>query len=205
MTALRLSLPYHDRRMPPELHRADYIVSSNVSRTVQVCRQAVLDARRAIAWLANEGYARIGVLGSSLGSCLALLTTAHEPLVTAEALNHISPYFADVVWRGISTRHVREGLEGHIELDVLRELWKPISPRWYLDRLRDRRTLLVYARYDLTFPVDLSEDLVREFRERDIPHEVAVLRCGHYTSGKAPFKLIDGWILTRFLKRALRA
>jgi hypothetical protein len=46
---------------------------------------------------------------------------------------------------------------------------------------------------------------VREFRERDIPHEVAVLRCGHYTSGKAPFKLIDGWILTRFLKRALDA
>jgi hypothetical protein len=52
LSALRLSLPYHHRRMPPELHRADYIVSSNVARTVQVCRQAVLDARRAIAWLA---------------------------------------------------------------------------------------------------------------------------------------------------------
>ena len=52
MSALRLSLPYHDQRMPPELHRADYIVSANVARTVQVCRQAVLDARRAIAWLA---------------------------------------------------------------------------------------------------------------------------------------------------------
>ena len=56
---------------------------------------------------------------------------------------------------------------------------------------------------DLTFPVDLSEDLVREFRERGIPHEVATLRCGHYSSGKAPFKFIDGWILTRFLKRTL--
>jgi hypothetical protein len=48
MSALRLSLPYHDHRMPPELSRADYIVSANVARTVQVCRQAVLDARRAI-------------------------------------------------------------------------------------------------------------------------------------------------------------
>ncbi len=156
MSALRLSLPYHDRRMPPELHRADYIVSANVARTVQVCRQAVLDARRAIAWLHRQGYDRIGILGTSLGSCLALLTTAHEPLIRAEALNHISPYFADVVWRGMSTRHVREGLDGHIELDLLRALWKPISPRWYLERLRDRQTLLVYARYDLTFPVDLS-------------------------------------------------
>ena len=203
MAALRLSLPYHDERMPPELHRADYIVSANVARTVQVCRQAVLDARRAIAWLAAAGYDRIGILGTSLGSCLALLTTAHEPLVRAQALNHISPYFADVVWRGISTRHVREGMDGHIELDLLRALWRPISPRCYLDRVRDRRTLLVYARYDLSFPVDLSEDLVAAFREERIPHEVAVLRCGHYSTGKAPFKYLDGWVLTRFLKRAL--
>ena len=205
LSALRLSLPYHDQRMPPELHRADYIVSANVARTVQVCRQAVLDARRAIAWLAMQGYDRIGILGTSLGSCLALLTTAHEPLIRAQALNHISPYFADVVWRGISTRHVREGMDSNIELDLLRSLWRPISPRWYLERLRNRRTLLVYARYDLTFPVDLSEDLVAAFREQRLPHEVAVLRCGHYSTGKAPFKFVDGWILTRFLKRTLGA
>jgi hypothetical protein len=203
MDALRLSLPYHDERMPPELHRADYIVSSNVGRTVQVCRQAVLDARRAIHWLAGRGYQRIGILGTSLGSCLALLTTAHEKLIRAQALNHISPHFADVVWRGISTRHVRKGLDGWIDLDLLRALWKPISPRWYLDRVRDRQTLLVYARYDLTFPVDLSEDLVREFRERQIPHELSVLGCGHYSTGKVPFKFLDAWILTRFLRQAL--
>ena len=203
MSALRLTLPYHDRRMPPELHRADYIVSANIARTLQVCRQAVLDARRAIAWLAAQGYDRIGILGTSLGSCLALLTTAHEPLIRAEALNHISPHFADVVWRGLSTRHVREGLDGHVELDRLRALWKPISPRWYLDRIRDRRTLLVYARYDLSFPVDLSEDLVCAFRDLRVPHEVAVLRCGHYSTGKAPFKFVDGWILARFLRNAL--
>jgi len=204
MSALRLALPYHDQRMPPELHRADYIVSANIVRTVQVCRQAVLDARRAIHWLAAEGYDRIGILGTSLGSCLSLLTTAHEPLVRAEALNHISPYFADVVWRGLSTEHVREGLNGHVELDLLRTLWKPISPRWYLERVRDRRTLLVYARYDLSFPLDLSEDLVREFRERGIPHDVAVLRCGHYSTGKTPFKYVDGWLLARFLRKALK-
>jgi hypothetical protein len=203
MTALRLSLPYHDRRMPSELTRADYIVSSNVARTLQVCRQAVLDARRAIAWLASEGFDRIGILGSSLGSCLSLLTTAHEPLIQAQALNHISPYFADVVWRGLSTEHVRKGLNGHIDLDLLRSLWRPISPAWYLERLRQRKTLLVYAKYDLTFPVDLSRELVRQFREQNIPHELAVLNCGHYSTGKTPFKFVDGWVLTRFLKRAL--
>jgi hypothetical protein len=131
------------------------------------------------------------------------LTTAHEPLIEAQALNHISPYFADVVWRGLSTSHVRQGLDGHIDLDLLRELWRPISPSLYLDRLRDRKTLLVYAKYDLTFPVDLSRELVRQFRERKVGHELKVLSCGHYSTGKTPFKYVDGWVLSRFLRRAL--
>jgi dienelactone hydrolase len=203
VSALRISLPYHDARMPPELTRADYIVSSNIVRTVQVCRQAVLDARRAVAWLSAQGFERIGILGTSLGSCLAMLTSAHEPLIRAQALNHVSPWFADVVWRGLSTRHVRQGLEGHIDLDRLRALWRPISPFEYLDRVHDKKTLLVYAKYDLTFPVDLSELLVKEFRARQLPHEVFALRCGHYSTGSAPFKYIDGYVLTKFLRRNL--
>jgi dienelactone hydrolase len=203
LTALRLSLPYHDERMPPELQRADYIVSANVGRTAQVCRQAVLDARRAIAWLARSGYESIGILGTSLGSCLAMLTAAHEPLLRAAALNHISPFFADVVWEGLSTAHVRSGLEGHIDLERLRKVWLPISPFPYLDRMRGKRVLLVYARYDLTFPVHLSKMLVDEFRRREIPHELAVLPCGHYSTGVTPFKWMDGILLSRFLARSL--
>jgi dienelactone hydrolase len=201
--ALRMSLPYHDARMPPELERADYIVSANLARTIQVCRQAVLDARRAIAWLALQGYERIGILGTSLGSCLAMLTAAHEPRIRAQALNHVSPWFADVVWRGLSTAHVRAGLDGHIDLEQLRDVWRPISPFSYLDRVRDVETLLVYARYDLSFPVDLSRSLVQEFRRRALPHQIAVLPCGHYSTGAAPFKYIDGYVLTRFLMRNL--
>jgi hypothetical protein len=203
LSALRLTLPYHDARRPAELNRADYIVSANVGRTVQACRQAVMDARRAIGWLTSQGYDRIGILGTSLGSCLSLLTAAHEPRVRAQALNHISPYFADVVWRGLSTTHVRAALEGSVELDRLRQMWLPISPQVYLDRIRDKKTLLVYAKYDLTFPVDLSRELVGEFQRRSIPHELAVLPCGHYSTGVAPFKFLDGFVLARFLDKNL--
>jgi hypothetical protein len=203
ITALRLSLPYHDVRMPPELSRADYIVSSNVGRTAQVCRQAVKDARQAIAWLHAQGYESIGILGTSLGSCLSMLTTAHEPLVKAAALNHISPYFADVVWDGLSTMHVRETLEGNVSLDELRRMWLPISPLPFLERVRGRAILLVYALYDLTFPVDLSRMLVDAFRRHGIEHQLAVLPCGHYSTGKLPFNLMDGLTLCRFLNRAL--
>jgi dienelactone hydrolase len=203
ITALRLSLPYHDARMPPELRRADYIVSSNVGRTAQVCRQAVLDTRRAIAWLSQQGYESIGILGTSLGSCLSMLTAAHEPLLKVAALNHISPYFADVIWEGLSTEHVRAALDGQVQLDTLRQIWMPISPFPYLEKLQGKHVLLVYARYDLTFPVALSKMLVDEFRRRDVDHDVAVLPCGHYSTGVTPFKWIDGLILCRFLSRNL--
>ena len=203
LTALRLSMPYHDDRMPPELTRADYIVSANVGRTAQVCRQAVLDARRAIAWLHGEGYTSIGILGTSLGSCLSMLTTAHEPLVKAAALNHISPYFADVVWDGLSTMHVRETLEGNVTLDELRRMWLPISPLPFLEQVRGRDILLVYALYDLTFPVQLSRSLVDAFTDQGIAHQLLVLPCGHYSTGVTPFKWMDGLTLCRFLSRSL--
>jgi hypothetical protein len=70
-------------------------------------------------------------------------------------------------------------------------------------RGRDLKTLLVYARYDLTFPVGLSRDLVKAFHARGIPHQVSVLPCGHYSTGVAPFKFMDGAVLTRFLHAAL--
>jgi hypothetical protein len=203
IASLRISLPYHDARMPPELVRADYIVSANIVRTLQVCRQAVRDVRLALWWLRDQGYERLGLLGTSLGSCLSYLTTCHEPLVKAQALNHVSPYFADVVWRGLSTEHVRKGLEGHVDADELRHLWRPISPWSFIDRLHDRKTLMVYAKYDLTFPVDLSLRLIDELRRREIPLEVAVLPCGHYSTGAAPFKYLDGWYLGRFLFKNL--
>jgi hypothetical protein len=203
ITALRLSLPYHDARMPPELQRADYIVSSNVGRTAQVCRQAVLDARRAIAWLAQQGYESVGILGTSLGSCLSMLTAAHEPLIRAAALNHVSVYFADVVWEGLSTAHVREGLAGHIDLERLRRVWMPISPYPYVPRVRGKQILLVYALYDLTFPLTLSRKLVAEFDRQGVDYQLTVLPCGHYSSGLTPFKWMDGLTLCRFLARNL--
>jgi hypothetical protein len=199
ITALRITLPYHEVRRPPELERADYIVSSNIGRTLHANRQAVLDIRRAVDWLETEGYERIGVQGTSLGSCLGALAMAHDPRIVAGAFNHVSPYFADVVWRGLSTQHVRAGLEGHVTLETLRECWMPISPWPFLDRIKDRPMLNLYAIYDLTFPVDLTRHYLQELTRRRFNARVRVLPCGHYTSGRAPFKFLVGYHLTKFL------
>jgi hypothetical protein len=61
----------------------------------------------------------------------------------AEALNHISPHFADVVWRGLSTEHVR-GLDATSRTDLLHAVGAD-QPARLPERLRDRQTLLVYA------------------------------------------------------------
>jgi len=199
LTALRLSLPYHDDRRPADHVRAEYIVSSNVGRTAQVNRQAVLDVRRTVDWLEREGYDRIGILGTSLGSCLSMMAMTHDPRIRAGVFNHVSPYFADVVWRGVSTSHVRAGLDGHITLEALRDIWMPISPWPFIERIDGRPIRLIYARYDLTFPVDLSRGFIKEFHQRGVGADVAVLPCGHYTTGKAPFKFLDGYYLVRYL------
>jgi len=203
LTAVRLSLPYHEARRPRDLTRADYIVSSNVGRTLHANRQAVLDARGVVDWLETQGFERIGIMGTSLGSCLSMLTMAHDPRIRAGAFNHVSPYFADVVWRGMSTEHVRAGLEGHVTLETLRDIWMPISPWPFIGRVEGRKVLLIYARYDQTFPVDLSRSFVAEFGRRNVAHETAVLPCGHYTTGKTPFKYLDGYTLTRFFVKRL--
>ena len=120
ISALRLSLPYHDARMPPELRARG--LHRQLERRPDGAGLPTGGARRtARDRLAGpEGYESIGILGTSLGSCLAMLTAAHEPLIRAAALNHISPYFADVIWRGLSTEHVRASLDGQIQLDTLR-------------------------------------------------------------------------------------
>jgi Alpha/beta hydrolase domain containing 18 len=206
IAALRLTLPYHEERRPAGLERADFLVCSNLGRTLQSMRQAVLDARAAAEWLFREGYERVGVVGTSVGSCTAFLAFAHEPRLAAGVFNHVSGYFADVTWRGISTRHVREGIEGTLTLEELRQYWLPISPMPFAERLLEgppRPMRFIAARHDLTFPADLSRDVIERVRGLGLPLDVAWLPCGHYTSGEPPWVYLDGWKIVSFLRRHL--
>ena len=106
VSALRLSMPYHDIRRPTELERSDYAVSANIGRTISACRQAVVDIRCCLDWLEEQGYEHFGVLGTSLGSCYAFLASAHDARLRVNAFNHASTAFGDVVWAGQSTRHI---------------------------------------------------------------------------------------------------
>ena len=129
ITALRMNLAYHGPRMPPELQRADYHVSSNLGRTIHAGRQSVVDARACLDWLRQQGYGRLGILGTSLGSCIAFITAAHDQRISTGVFNHVSMYFSDVIWTGLSTEHIRKGLVGQVTQDQLREYWSVDQPR----------------------------------------------------------------------------
>jgi hypothetical protein len=205
LTALRMSLAYHDHRMPAETERADYHVSSNIGRTIHAGRQSVVDVRSCLDWLERQGYKRLGVLGTSLGSCVAFITAVHDARVRMGIMNHVSTYFSDVVWTGLATQHVRKGFGDAVTQDELREFWAPISPASYYQRLegRELKSLLIWARYDTTFLPKFSQAVLRAFRERGFPHEVYTLPCGHYTTGRMPFNIMDGLAMCRFAARNL--
>jgi dienelactone hydrolase len=201
ISTLRLSLPYHDSRLPAETGRSDYAVSANIGRTMDATRQAVIDTRACYDWLQQQGYESFGIVGTSLGSCYAFLASAHDERIRVNAFNHASTYFADVVWTGQSTRHVKAGIESVLDLDTLRAAWGGISPMNYFDKFerKPKKILVVYATYDLTFLPEFSRQVVSKFRELNVDHQVRVLPCGHYSTGETPFKFMDGWHLGKFL------
>jgi hypothetical protein len=203
--ALRLSMPYHHYRKPAELERAEYLISPNVGRTLSANRQAVMDARRAADWLFERGYKRVALIGSSIGSCISFLAFAHDPRFSSVVCIHASGYFADVVWSGLSTKHVRQGLDGFIDLERLRRLWSPISPFPFIQRLRGdwRKLLVLSGEYDLSFPVDLTRQAHAELVRCEVPATIDWFPCGHYTMGEFPFRAFVGFRVLRFLLEQL--
>lgn len=204
--ALRLSLPYHDRRMPPPLTRADYAVSSNIGRTMHATRQAVHDIRACVDWLEQQGFENIGIVGTSLGSAYAFLASSYDHRLKVNVFNHCSARFGDVVWTGLSTRHIKASLEQHLTLEQLQTVWDGMSPRFYMEqfaRHQSKKNLFIYTTYDTTFLPRYSEEILACVRSSGAPHKLVVLPCGHYTMGETPFKFIVGYHIISHVARRL--
>lgn len=205
ITAIKLSLPYHDRRAIPGHPRGDHLVGPNIGLTIQANRQAVLDVRRTLWWLADRGYDRLGILGTSIGSCISFITLCHEPLLRAAAFLHASTYFGDVVSHGLTTMNVWEPLQAKVSHDELRRYWAPISPVPYIHKVRGggRKILAITGAYDPTFWPQFTGDLMATVRREGLELNHLSLPCGHYSLAVAPFKHIAGYRFGTFLAEAL--
>jgi hypothetical protein len=112
---------------------------------------------------------------------------------------------ADVVWEGLSSRHIRESLEGSVTLEALRKMWLAISPPSYYQMYsaRKKKAKFIYTRYDTTFPLHLSRQVIEGARKHQWDHDAVELLCGHYTMGEFPFKYLTGYEICSFAKRHL--
>lgn len=206
LTAVKMSLPYHDRRAIPGHPRADHLVGPNIGLTMQAGRQAVVDVRRTLRWLEQHGYGPLGILGTSIGSAIGFIAMCHEPAVRAGAFLHASTYFGDVVATGLTTKTVWEPMAAAgISHDDLRHFWSPISPFPYISRLprEEKKICLITARYDPTFLPEYTDALFAKLRAEGVKFEETSLPCGHYSLGVAPFSWVAGFRFGRFLRRAL--
>ena len=203
ISVLRLSLPYHDRRMAKGHERADQLVGPNIGLTLHANRQAVQDSRRCLRWLEQQGFARLGILGTSIGSSVGYITLVHDEGLRAGGFFHVSTYFADVVSQGMTTTHVWESLRHHVTVDELREYWAPISPMPYVERGMgaSRNTFMVYGKYDPTMLPHLTRQMLDSLRRHGAGPRTLELACGHYSLELAPFSYIAGYrMLTFFLE-----
>jgi hypothetical protein len=207
VSVLRLSLPYHDRRMAKGHERADQLVGPNIGLTLQANRQAVQDTRRCLRWLESVGFNRLGILGTSIGSSVGYITLVHDDALRAGGFFHVSTHFADVVSRGMTTTHVWEGLRGHVTVDDLREFWAPVSPMPYVERGMGagRNAFMVYGKYDPTFLPELTEQMLAALRANDAAPRTLELHCGHYSLELAPFSHIAGYRMLTYLRSTLLA
>jgi hypothetical protein len=205
ITAVKMSMPYHDRRMAKGHERADQICGPNIGLTLQANRQAVQDTRRCLRWLEQQGYKRLGLLGTSIGSSIGYIALMHDEAIRAGGFFHISTYYADVVSQGMTTNHVWESLRHHVTVDELREYWAPISPMPYVERGlgADRNCFMVYGKYDPTMLPELTEQMLNSLRRHGSNPRVLELACGHYSLELRPFSYIAGYQMLSFFRRAL--
>ena len=206
ITAVKMSLPYHDRRAIPGHPRGDHLVGPSIGLTMQANRQAVLDVRRTLYWLRERGYDNLGILGTSIGSSIAFITMCHEPLLKAGAFLHAATYFGDVVATGLTTKTVWEPISAAgVSHGDLRHFWSPISPFPYIARLPEakKKLLLITARYDPTFWPEYTHALLAKLRAERVQFEGMDLPCGHYSLGVKPFSYIAGHRFGKFLQKVL--
>jgi hypothetical protein len=202
-SALLVTLPYHGNRKPRQCVGAEYSVSPNIGRTIACARQGIIDTLCCLDWLAQQGYVRFGIVGTSLGFGHAFVASALDRRLTVNVFNHCCSTVSDALWAGMP--RYRAALESHISQQELRDCWSVINPISYFDQFgrSAKQSLLIVGRYDTIFASDYVKEAIRPFRVMGLDHEVVELACGHRTIGDLPYALLSAYYIAAFLKKYL--
>jgi dienelactone hydrolase len=154
IAGLFVQMAYYGPRRPPGSKLR--LLSTNVPRTMAAIRQTVLDCRCAAAWLASRpevDAGRIGILGTSLGSFIATLTSEMDPRFSRVAILLGGGGLVDAFYdhpQAAPYRRIWELLGGTKE--QVKEVFGPVDPITKAGNLKGRQVLMIAARRDELVP-----------------------------------------------------
>ncbi len=138
------------------------MVSPDVPRTTAAIRQTVLDCRCATAWLASRpelNAARLGIVGTSLGSFVSAMTAAAEPKLGAACLLLTGGGLVDAYYDHPKAKAYLPFAELFGGKAGLKKLIGPIDPLTYAEQLKGKRLLIVAASRDDVVPPSAAKAL----------------------------------------------
>jgi cephalosporin-C deacetylase-like acetyl esterase len=182
--ALFIKMPYYGERRSPTSPRR--MVSRDPHETVAGMTQAVLDIRRAAAWLGERPEIdadRLGVTGISLGGIMSALSAAGEPRFKKVAIYLGGGNLGTRIWefdRPDAEQFRREWLAAGGTRESFLETLAPIDPCTHGHLLKDRTVLMVAAKNDEVIPPESTRALWESIGKP----ELVWLDAGHITAAR---------------------
>jgi cephalosporin-C deacetylase-like acetyl esterase len=165
------------------------MVSLDPEETVAGMIQAVLDIRRATAWLADQPEidgGALGITGISLGGIVSALAASAEPRIGKACLVLAGGDIERVAWQSQALAPVRRHwLARGLTEEMVQAQLRRVDPVTYADRLKGRRILMINARHDEVVPPECTESLWNAVGQP----EIVWWNAGHFT---AAFFLPEG-------------
>jgi len=187
--ALFLKMPYYGPRRVAD-HPAR-MISPDPHATVAGMKQAVLDIRRAAAWLAAQDEIdpeQLGIMGISLGGIVSALAAEAEPRFQKVGLLLAGGDVTKILWESPKTAPIREKwLAQGGTVEGLQDLLRPIDPVTYAANLKGRKVLMLNAAKDEVIPRACTESLWKAAGEPPIEWWPA----GHFSAALYIFDALD--------------
>jgi dienelactone hydrolase len=187
VAALFLKLPYYGPRRDPM--SPSRMISDDPRETAAGMRQAVLDIRRARAWLAQQGELdpeQLGIFGISLGGITTSLAVTAEPRFAKACMLLAGGGIGEVSWDSPRLKEPRKRwlAEGGTKESFL-ELLHSVDPVTYAENVRGSKLklLMLNVRYDEIIPRQCTEALWQAFGQP----EIVWWDAGHISSGRFIF------------------
>lgn len=154
IAAVTIQMAYYGPRKPPGTNLR--LLMPDLDHSTAAVTQTVLDARRAIAWLATQPDVdanRIGILGTSLGSFIGGITSAAEPKVSRTALLLGGGGLIDTFYDNPKgEKYIKEYEATGGSKEKLRAVIAPFDPLTYAEQLKSKKLLLIAASRDDVVP-----------------------------------------------------